>query len=68
MEQIRLLTRWGEYVTTVTIPIFTPQAEVILWGTRYFVRRDDGKYYEGMCWPALSLENQDWQSPVEEGR
>lgn len=51
MEEIRLLTRWGEYVVTVIVPVFNPQAEIINWGSRFFVRRDDGKYYEGMMWP-----------------
>lgn len=55
-ERIWLYTRDGRRVTKVTIPHFTPPAEVLLWGSRTFVRRDDGKYYEAMLWPILEAQ------------
>ena len=53
MLAVTLYTRDGREVTQVTMPPFLYPPEVILWGERYFVRRDDGRYYEGMCWPIL---------------
>lgn len=53
MEEVKLYTRTGGYVTTVLVPVFTPRAEVIVWGQRTFVLRLDGQYYEGMMWPIL---------------
>lgn len=49
MEETTLYTRDGHKVVTITIPIFTPPAEVIQWGARIFVLRD-GRYVEGMRW------------------
>ncbi len=54
MEKIDLFVKSGEYVTTVTVPIFNPKAEVITWGSRTFIRNpEDGKYYEGLNFVAL---------------
>jgi hypothetical protein len=50
MTPTKLLTRTGEYVVTVTVPPFTPPAEVIAWGSRLFVRRENGEYREGIAW------------------
>jgi hypothetical protein len=52
-EGFWLYTRDGRKVTRVTMPLFNPSPEVILWGERYFVLRDDGEYYECMVWPIL---------------
>lgn len=53
MLNIILYTRDGREVTRVTVPPFEIAPEIILWGSRYFIRRSDGLYYEGMCWPIL---------------
>ena len=53
MFDIKLYTRDGRYVVTVTIPPFQLMPEAIMWGERFFFRRDDGKYYEGMLWPIV---------------
>lgn len=53
MLDIILYTKFGDEVTTVRVPPFTPPPEIILWGVRYFVRQADGRYLEGMCWPIL---------------
>lgn len=50
MEQIPLYTRDGAYVCDVYVPPFTPPAEMLVWGQRYFARRADGKYYEGLAY------------------
>lgn len=44
-EEIRLLTKDGHYVVTAIVPKFRPQADVLLWGERVFVRPE----------PALAL-------------
>jgi hypothetical protein len=44
---VKLFTRSGEYVTTVTVPPFNPPAEVIVWGQRFFVLTS-GTYREGL--------------------
>lgn len=45
--KVDLFTRAGEFVTKVTILPYKTMPEAILWGQRFFVRREDGKYYEG---------------------
>lgn len=52
MEEVALYTRYGGYVATVHVPPFNPPAEIILWGERFFVRKD-GRYLEGMCWVVM---------------
>lgn len=52
-NEVDLLTRSGEFVSTVKILPFVFQVEVIAWGDRVFVRREDGKYYEGFAAFAL---------------
>jgi hypothetical protein len=47
----RLLTADGGYVTRVRLPLFNPPPEIVRWGERYFVRRLNGEYHEGMVWP-----------------
>lgn len=44
----RLLTREGDYVITAEVPRFNPPAEVIVWGSRIFVRTAAGEYREGI--------------------
>lgn len=57
-ERIKLVTRDGRFVVKVTIPKFTPPADVILWSERWFcapeVKRGFLTYREGMMWPALA--------------
>ena len=50
MEMIPLYTRAGEFVVDVVVPPFTPPAEVLVWGVRFFARREDGKYCEAMAY------------------
>ena len=49
MSEVKLLTRSGAYVTTVSMPPFQIQPEVITWGARIFVLVA-GDYREGMSW------------------
>lgn len=51
--EIKLLTRDGGYVTTVSVPPFNPPPEVIMWGSRVFVRQPGGHYAEGMAWHSM---------------
>lgn len=44
---VELLTRAGEFVTAVEILPYKFMPEAILWGSRFFIRRPDEKYYEG---------------------
>jgi hypothetical protein len=53
METMTLYTRDGRMVVDVQIPVFNPPVEAIIWGSRFFVRREDGKYYEGVVFPVL---------------
>lgn len=47
----RLLTRTGHFVAEVDLPPFRPSPEILLWGSRYFYRRDDSNlYHEGLAW------------------
>lgn len=52
-EKIRLLTRDGGFVHEAEVPRFTPPAEVLVWGARVFVRRENGEYREGMAFYVL---------------
>lgn len=45
--EVDLFTRAGELVIRVVTLPFQIQPEVIAWGERVFVLREDGKYYEG---------------------
>ncbi len=45
--EIDLFTRSGDFVANVGILPYATMPEVINWGTRFFVLREDGKYYEG---------------------
>lgn len=47
MIDIVLYTHDGAVVTTVKCPPFLILPEALLWGSRFFIRRDDDKYYEG---------------------
>lgn len=63
MEAITLYTRDGREVTTVHVPVFNPPMEIINWGARFFVRREDGRYYEGMLWPVMATQQPPAPSP-----
>jgi hypothetical protein len=50
MEEFELFTYGvdGDFVVSVTIPAFTPHAEAILWGSRFFLwNKDRNRYEEG---------------------
>jgi len=61
MERIVLRTRDDKEVATIEVPPFTPPAEVIVWGQRFFVLVAGDppdatpRYREGMAWFAASL-------------
>lgn len=57
MVQTQLLTRTGEYVTTIAVPPFRVPTEVIGWGDRVFVRQPDGEYREGLIWVYTEIES-----------
>jgi len=51
MIKVILHTREGQYVTEVLVPEFNPMPEVIIWGSRVFVKPEDCKgYYEGFAY------------------
>jgi len=54
-----LYTKLGEFVTTVEVPPFTPKAEILQWGSRYFVYdKEQDKYLEGLTyWCGNHLSN-----------
>lgn len=47
MPTIDLFTRDGGFVANVPFLPYKFMPEAILWGQRFFIRREDGKYYEG---------------------
>lgn len=47
MMEVDLFTQGGEYVVTALIAPFQIMPEVLNWGSRVFVKREDGQYYEG---------------------
>lgn len=57
MQKVKLFTRSGEYVCTVSVPNFNPPVEVITWGSRCFVlignTATGTKYVEGMMYAAI---------------
>lgn len=54
MKNIKLVTKTGEYVTTITIPKFTIMPKCICWGNRYFfkylISSDYDTYVEDTIW------------------
>lgn len=50
MIETQLLTRSGDYVTTISVPPFPISPEVIAWGDRIFIRNPAGEYREGLIW------------------
>jgi hypothetical protein len=60
-ERVWLVIRDDRFVASVVIPRFNPPADVLLWGERWFVFRDEDAnklrtYREGMMWPVLPQE------------
>lgn len=49
MEEVKLYTADGGYVTTALVPKFNPKADVLVWGSRTFVLKGD-TYVEGMTY------------------
>jgi hypothetical protein len=64
MHKVKLYTRLKEYVTTVTVPVMTPPAEVIGWGSRLFVYGPDGVYREGVAWVVTGQDMPVDEDPV----
>lgn len=55
---VPLYTREGEEIARVPIVPFAKPPEAILWGERFFVRREgDGKYYEAFCHYVTHMES-----------
>jgi hypothetical protein len=59
MIEAKLLTRTGEYVTTVLIPPMNPAPEILQWGARFFTQVDNGPkpglvYKEAFCCYAVA--------------
>lgn len=52
---VPLYTSDGRHVENVRILPYKHMPEVILWGERVFVMRDDKKYYEGFCHVVLNV-------------
>lgn len=47
MKKVRIYTNQGMYVTTVLIPeIIAGDPEVIIWGSRIFLKNGNGHYIE----------------------
>jgi hypothetical protein len=47
MPEVDLFTRDGEFVAKVPFLPYKTPPDGICWGQRFFLRREDGKYYEG---------------------
>jgi len=47
---VELFTRDGGFVAKETIPPFTEPPDLLIWGLRFFLRREEGKYYESFTW------------------
>jgi hypothetical protein len=46
---VSLFLKTGELVTIVNVPPFNPPAEILQWGSRFFVLdKETGKYLEGL--------------------
>ena len=55
METVILETRDTQFVARVEVPPFNPPAEIILWGSRYFIQtQDPNTYREGLCVPSFT--------------
>ncbi len=49
MEKVNLYTRNGDFVAVVEVPTFEPPTDVVVWGERFFILRDE-KYFEGLAY------------------
>lgn len=47
MPEVDLLTRDGGFVVRVPLAPYKVPPDAIMWGQRFFIRREDGKFYEG---------------------
>lgn len=57
MFLIKLYTMSGEFVEQIKIlPFIARMPEVITWGARTFILREDGNYYEGFQFIVLPRE------------
>jgi len=43
-----LYTSDGRHVGDVLTPPFASPPQLLVWGERFFIRRDDGRYYEAL--------------------
>ncbi len=64
-EEVDLLSQQGELVVKVRVLPFLKRPEAIAWGERFFVRREDGKYYEGFL--ALAMGTVEERRPARPG-
>ena len=55
MTPTHLFTRYGTYVTTVSVPPFAKPIELISWGDRFFVLHSSGQYREVLCYSATEV-------------
>lgn len=49
MIRVKLLTRWGEFVTSVLMPPMLSMPEVLIWGQRIFQLNADREYREAFA-------------------
>lgn len=66
MTVVDLYTREGAVVVRVPILPYATPPEAILWGERLFVKRADGKYYEGFCHYVTRFETNAISEPGED--
>jgi len=62
MNKVDLFVKTGEFVATVDILPFLPglEPDVILWGSRFFMKNSEGKYLECFVYavpPIIQPEN-----------
>ena len=54
---VELVTAGGVYVSTARIPKLNPMPGALIWGARFFVRKDMAmRYHEAFCY-IVPLEN-----------
>lgn len=47
MIEVDLYTKTGDPVARVPFLPYNVPPDAIMWGSRFFIRREDGRYYEG---------------------
>ena len=59
MNKVKLYTNDGRFVVEVTVPPWKHPVELYLWGERFFIRREDGRYTEAAGAFACVLDHLD---------